>query len=279
MKVRIRDIVLADDINIRRELREETVEHYTEILDDLPPVAITEVAGKKLLTDGWHRLAAATRIGRTEIEATVTSGDRTEAMVAAIVANTKHGLPLNTAERDEGIMRLVRAGWAQKDIARTLGASTSRINAIVQRSEIPVPGLAVSIRDEVVAAPREYRIPVAEAAAAGGWSQQETREVARRLSDPLIPEEEKRQIVAERMTVVDGQPAIDAGLVSEFLTQARERHAGAAILAFTRAAATLHERLRNDPEPLAGLRERDLRDISDGLDEAELVIGKLRGLL
>ena len=124
MKVKISDLTLADDVNIRDGLREEAVERYMEILDDLPPVEAWKSDGESLLSDGWHRIAAATRLGRDEIEADIHEGGRTEAIVAAIVANTKHGIPLSTKERNRGIVRLAAAGWGS---GRSRGRSAWRL--------------------------------------------------------------------------------------------------------------------------------------------------------
>ena len=46
MKVQLSDFTLADDINIRQGLREDAVERYTEILDDLPPITLWKQNGK-----------------------------------------------------------------------------------------------------------------------------------------------------------------------------------------------------------------------------------------
>jgi len=113
-----------------------------------------------------HRVAAASRLGRAEIEAEIHEGDCTEAMVAAIIANTKHGIPLSTAERDEGIVRLARAGWAKRRIARELSLSPPRVRAILDRGHLGAH-LPANIADSAVRAPREYRLPVAERAADG----------------------------------------------------------------------------------------------------------------
>jgi ParB-like chromosome segregation protein Spo0J len=280
MKVAISEITLADDINIRQGLREDAVERYAEILDELPPITLWRPNGKLLLVDGWHRIAAARRLGRTDIEAEVHEGDRTEAMVAAILANTKHGVPLSMAERNEGIVRLAQAGWRQNRIARELGLSTTRVNAILQQAEIPVPGLGVGLKDEVVKAPKEYRLPVAEAAQAGGWSQRETREVARRLSDPGVPEETKREIVSRYMEQrPDGQVGVRAELVAAVLRDASERSASPAIYGFTAAAAELLAKLAVDDEPLAGIAPDDYPDILRGLTDAERAIEQVRRLV
>lgn len=280
MKVPISDIVFADDINIRQELRQDAVDRYAEILDDLPPIQIWQPNGKMLLVDGWHRIAAAKKIGRSEIEAEVHKGDRTEAMVAAILANTAHGVPLSMAERDEGIVRLAKAGWSHRRIAKAIGKSASRIEVILRTASVPMQGLAPSIREEAAQAPREWRLPVAQAALDGGWEQRATREVARQLADPLIAEDDKRRIVETQLVRrEDGQVGVPAALVSSMLRDAKARAASPAIYGFTAAAAELLGKLRVDPEPLAGLNPDEYSGILRGLDDAELAITKVRRLI
>lgn len=278
MKIRIDEITLADDINIRQELRQDVVDRYAEILDDLPPIQLWRPNGKLLLADGWHRIAAATQIGRIEIEAEIHEGDRTEAIVAAIVANTRHGIPLSMAERNRAIGRLVEAGWSQRRIGRELGLHESRVRQIIEAAylgtHVPAP-----IADSAIRAPREYRLPVAETALASGWSQQETRQVATALADPLIPDDQKREILAKRTTEIDGRQAIPADLVVEYLRQAKERRAGAALLKFISVADEVIEKLKRDKQPLEGMNARDKQDLAEGLDTAELVIQKVRAML
>jgi ParB-like chromosome segregation protein Spo0J len=276
MNVTIAEITLADDINIRSELRQDAVERYTEILDEMPPVQIWKPNGKMLLVDGWHRIAAARRLGRTEIAAEVHEGDRTEAMVAAIVANTKHGVPLSMAERNEGITRLNQAGWSERRIARELSLSKRRVHDILLSGPLADHPSAV----EAVRAPKEYRLPVAEAAAAGGWSQSETRDVAKRLADPKIPEEDKRAIVARFMEPrEDGQMGVRAELVSAVLRQAREASATPAIYGFLAASAELLGKLAVDPDPLDGIDVNEHDAILRGLDGAEQAIEQVRQLI
>ena len=277
MKVKISDLTLADDVNIRDGLREEAVERYMEILDDLPPVEAWKSDGKSLLSDGWHRIAAATRLGRDEIEADIHEGGRTEAIVAAIVANTKHGIPLSTKERNRGIVRLAAAGWGQRKIARTLGLALAQIQRILGADTVPGH---LPHREEIIRAPREYRLPVGEAALAGGWTQKQTREIAQRLNDPGIAKEDKEKIVREVMVrQEDGQVGVPAALVAEVLRDAKERAASPAIYEFTAAAAKLLGKLRIDPDPLGGLGSDAFPGILRGLEDAEVAVGIVRDLI
>lgn len=81
MKLRIRDIDADASIDIREHMDETTIQEYMDIFDRLPPVVVFDTPEGRLLADGFHRLAAAERLGRPEIEAEVRTGTRDDALV------------------------------------------------------------------------------------------------------------------------------------------------------------------------------------------------------
>ena len=59
------DIVLRDDLAPRLGQRDDDlIQQYADIFDQLPPIEINQ---DNELVDGWHRVRAAERAGRTEI--------------------------------------------------------------------------------------------------------------------------------------------------------------------------------------------------------------------
>ena len=48
-----------------RHLDEDKVSRYAQILDQMPPVVVFELGKGLLLVDGYHRVEAARRLGRT----------------------------------------------------------------------------------------------------------------------------------------------------------------------------------------------------------------------
>jgi len=61
-------ITVDPSLNCRDELNEATIEHYAGIFDRLPPVTVFRLPnGTHLLSAGFHRIAAAKRLGRAEI--------------------------------------------------------------------------------------------------------------------------------------------------------------------------------------------------------------------
>ncbi len=62
--VPVDDLVLDPNLNLRDRLDDFTVERYADAWDRLPPVTVFEVDGRWLLADGFHRHAAAVKLGR-----------------------------------------------------------------------------------------------------------------------------------------------------------------------------------------------------------------------
>jgi hypothetical protein len=137
--VRIEELTLDADVNIRTDLDEETVLRYMETLDELPPVSVTRTSdGALILTDGFHRTEAAARLGRTELFANVKNGTREQAIEDAALANLKHGLPLTEEELEDAVWRLSRKpphgpGLSQMEIARKTGRSRGWVQGKLAR--------------------------------------------------------------------------------------------------------------------------------------------------
>jgi len=99
---------------------------------DLDPVLVWEEVGadgmptgRLVLLDGHHRLAAyATANGKLQgIVAVVFQGDRTEAMLEAVRANTRESLPLTKRERMDASWRLVRLPGRRITVPAVAGAA------------------------------------------------------------------------------------------------------------------------------------------------------------
>src|SRR3990170_3200950 len=126
-------IELDAAVNIRDQLDEETIQWYMEIFDQLPPVVAYQWNGRLLLADGFHRYAAAERLGKREIEVEIREGTQEDAWVYAAIANFRHGRNLSLLERDRAIERVAtfRPDWTQVRIAEEFGIAKSTVqNAI-----------------------------------------------------------------------------------------------------------------------------------------------------
>ncbi len=80
-------------LQCRSALDEPTVVKYVEVVDQLPPVRVIRVGDVDYLVDGWHRFEAHVRAKRSTIHAVIDTGDRRDAILAAVKANSSHGLP------------------------------------------------------------------------------------------------------------------------------------------------------------------------------------------
>jgi hypothetical protein len=74
------------------------VDRFTAILDSLPPIVVFETESGLLLADGYHRLAAAKRLGATTILADVRSGSSRDALDFAVaLAAAERGITRDEA--------------------------------------------------------------------------------------------------------------------------------------------------------------------------------------
>lgn len=102
-RIPVAEIVCAQDIQTRAQLDDETINEYSAEMragTEFPPVILFQFAdGTLLLADGFHRVAAARKAGRTDIQAEVRVGERQEAVTYALGANTQHGLRRTSADK------------------------------------------------------------------------------------------------------------------------------------------------------------------------------------
>ena len=99
-------LVTGAGTQVRSEISEDTVSEYVEALQAgarFPPVAVFRTQGADILADGFHRVHAYRRAGRSEIEADVYQGGRDDALWFALGANGAHGLRLNGHDKRRAI--------------------------------------------------------------------------------------------------------------------------------------------------------------------------------
>lgn len=142
-EIPIERIAVSREFQSRETLDEATIEEYVRVAkeaehDDMdwpfPPV---EMVGGFLI-DGHHRLEAAKRLGYTTLLAYEEPGDEKDAILAAIKANSEHGLRRNQADirRAIGMALKVFPEESDRAIARlvetshpTVGKVRSKINS------------------------------------------------------------------------------------------------------------------------------------------------------
>lgn len=110
----------------RAAINEETVADYTEALADpatvFPPIVVYFDGREYWLADGFHRVAAWDRVGRTEVPAEIRQGDRRQAVLHSCAANAAHGLRRTNADKRRAVMTLLEddewSQWSDREIAR-----------------------------------------------------------------------------------------------------------------------------------------------------------------
>ena len=127
--VPVDDLVLDPNLNLRDRLDEFTVERYAEAWERMPPVTVFQIEGRWLLADGFHRHAAAVKIGRRIMAAEVRTGTFSDALDFVAGVNLFHGLPLSRSERRRAVEVKLRLhhDWSDRRLSEELGASRDLI--------------------------------------------------------------------------------------------------------------------------------------------------------
>ena len=133
----------------RVALSEATAEEYRAAMESgvvFPPIIVysdggDDENGPYWLADGFHRLEAARRIGRTKIEADVRAGGRRDALLCCVGANATHGLRRTNEDKRKAVGVLLGdpewSKWSDSQIARRCSVSNHLV-AEVRRSHLGI---------------------------------------------------------------------------------------------------------------------------------------------
>jgi len=122
---------------VRDAINEEHVERLRDVLAGggafVDPVVVFYDGESYWLADGFHRVTAAERAGQPQIAATVHRGTQRDAILHAVGANAKHGIPRSRADLHRAIDTLLRdakwSKWSDRKIASVVGCSPPTIAA------------------------------------------------------------------------------------------------------------------------------------------------------
>jgi hypothetical protein len=96
--LRIAEVLAGSGPDWTAYLDSERVGRYVRNLEAQPPVVVFDTEDGLLLTDGYHRVAAAQQRGAETIDAEVHHGSREEALrYAAELGAAQRGIPLQDA--------------------------------------------------------------------------------------------------------------------------------------------------------------------------------------
>ncbi|MDX2039530.1 MAG: ParB N-terminal domain-containing protein [Isosphaeraceae bacterium] len=126
------DLILDPTLNLRDKLDEFSVERYADAWTRMPPVTVFDVEERWLLADGFHRHAAAVRLGKESIRAEIRQGTFEEALDFVSSVNLFHGLPLTRAERRRAVEIKLRLhhDWSDRRLAEELSIGRELIAKI-----------------------------------------------------------------------------------------------------------------------------------------------------
>lgn len=108
--VNIHNITIDQGTQARAQINEETVSEYAEAMqagDEFPPITLFDDGVNFYLADGFHRLFAVKRLGKTSISANLEKGTLRDAILFSLSANNQHGLRRSNADKRKAVETLL----------------------------------------------------------------------------------------------------------------------------------------------------------------------------
>jgi hypothetical protein len=144
--VKLADLILDPEVQARVALSDETIAEYASLdgAAAFPPAIVFNVENVGLVVaDGWHRYEARKRAGKPDLECSIRTGTKREAILYAVGANGRHGRRPGNVDKRHAVAKLLSdPEW-----------STWSDNEIAQRCRVSHP-LVGQIRAELTAATR-----------------------------------------------------------------------------------------------------------------------------
>jgi len=136
-KLNINSIIIDKGTQSRAAISEDTVTDYAEAMqagDEFPPVIVYHDGVEYYLADGFHRLHAVKRLGKTSIQADVKTGTLRDAILYSLGANRDHGLRRSNADKRKCVQTLLDDfEWGDlsvNEMARICGVSPQLVLAV-----------------------------------------------------------------------------------------------------------------------------------------------------
>jgi hypothetical protein len=135
--ININSIIIDKGTQSRAAISEDTVTDYAEAMqagDEFPPVITFFDGVEYYLADGFHRLHAVKRLGKTSIQADVRTGTLRDAILYSLGANRDHGLRRSNADKRKCVQTLLDDfEWGDlsvNEMARICGVSPQLVLAV-----------------------------------------------------------------------------------------------------------------------------------------------------
>jgi hypothetical protein len=124
--------IKIDGTQSRSGINEQTVTDYCEaILNGVsfPPVIVFKDGSDYWLADGFHRLLAHSRAGKSKIFEEIKLGTKRDAILYSVGANHSHGLRRTNADKRNAVMLLLAdnewQSWSDNEISKQCAVSVS----------------------------------------------------------------------------------------------------------------------------------------------------------
>lgn len=117
VEVPLSELICDEQSQIRNRVDPSTVTRYADAMRsgaELPPILVALVNGAPFLIDGWHRAAAAKKIGLPSIRAVLSDAPPEQHAWLAAQENMKNGLPLRKNEARAVFRAYIHAGQHRK---------------------------------------------------------------------------------------------------------------------------------------------------------------------
>lgn len=113
------------EVQCRVKIEPMIVDGYAEAMrskEHFPAVIVFYDGEHYWLADGFHRIKAAEAADRKKIDAEVRPGSRRDAILFAVGANSKHGMPRTNKDKRRAVLMLLNDAewgrWSDREIAR-----------------------------------------------------------------------------------------------------------------------------------------------------------------
>lgn len=133
-EVELNRIHIDPDCQVRAKQDEQVVAEYAQAMKDgaqFPPVEMFEEKGTGMffISDGYHRIAALTELGRNTVMAHIYTGGKATAIRYALQANQSHGARRTSADKRRAISIAVKIydELSNVEIAKICGVSESSV--------------------------------------------------------------------------------------------------------------------------------------------------------
>lgn len=208
--INIQAIVIDKGTQSREKISEETVTDYAEAMeagDQFPPITVFHDGVDYYLADGFHRLHATQRLGKTSIQADVKTGTLRDAILYSLGANDKHGLRRSNADKRKGVRTLLDDfEWGEltvNEMARICRVSPQLVMAVKAEMDggVKVSSFKTPKKEKPVKLSNVVETPVEPQNLVPDEVVQELVAENQRLADKLavqaLPTEEEKQAASE----------------------------------------------------------------------------------